>query len=1020
MVTFFGHSSSYSTEIDIGFVDDPTLGYNNKGKYPVFLVNGCNAGTIFANMVTFGENWMLTPNKGSRNFIASTSFGFADELKRYSGLFYQVGFGDSTFIKAGIGDIHKETGRRYLQNYTATILTVAQIQQMVLAGDPALKLFGTSLPDYSIDNGSASLASFDDRPITSLTDSFALKIVVKNLGAFKPKPVRIRVIRTFNDNSTKTYDSIYSPVLYTDTLTFVVKNEKAIDGFGNNLFTFIIDPLNAIHEINETNNIGTLNAFIPSKGTVNLFPTSFAIVNSTSTSLVFQDANLLGNQRNFLVQVDTTAFFNSPFCKKQTVTAKVLAKVPLNLLSKDSIVYYWRTKPVKQSASDSSNWSASSFVYINNSPEGWAQTKFQQVNTDALINLEPDLKRIEINFHQTISHLSVKSIGANSLSPYTDASLNFDGVEYNVTVQGAPCRNNTINLVAFNKQTAVPYLGMEGYWNDSRSCGLQPSVINSFTSTELQTSDGIDLLHYVDKIKLSDSVVIYSVGNPNFSAWPSNVLTKLNDLGISSSQIASLADGEPVIIYTKKGSAVGSAKFMRTSASPALSQDLSMSSTITGRLSSGFITSPLIGPAKKWAKFSPKARSVESTDHVTYSIYGISLGGGETLLQSNVTGQLDLSFVDVSKYPLMKVQTNLVDSINLTAAQIKNWFVFYESVAEGLLYYQGSLDAKKLQEGQTSTSQFGFTNISSKSFSDSLTVNVGTSNQSNARTEPTTFKIKAPAPSDTTKFSLAVNSKGKVGLNDITVFVNPKIQPEQYYENNFIGLYGNLNVIADRSLPTLYVTVDNRYLQNGDYVSTHPAIRINLHDDNPFMLVEDTTHVNIFLSYPCDSPPCAFKRISFSRSDVQWLPASASSDFTASFQPSDLRPGDYKLQVSGSDASGNLSGPQPYQVSFEVRNETTMSLKSVYPNPSNAAFNFNFELSGNVLPDDFLLQIFSMDGQLVQQFGLNDVDNFIIGTNELRWVAAGTSGSNTLMIYRLTIKANGKTISQNGKLMLIK
>src|SRR5258708_16594508 len=110
----------------------------------------------------------------------------------------------------------------------------------------------------------------------------------------------------------------------------------------------------------------------------------------------------------------------------------------------------------------------------------------------------------------------------------------------------------------------------------------------------------------------------------------------------------------------------------------------------------------------------------------------------------------------------MKVHPNLVDSINLTAAKIKNWFVFYESVAEGLLYYQGSLDTKKLQEGQISTSQFGFTNISSKSFSDSLTVNVGISSQSNARPEPTTFKIKAPALSDTTKFSLAVNSKGKV------------------------------------------------------------------------------------------------------------------------------------------------------------------------------------------------------------------------------------------------------------------
>jgi len=55
-------------------------------------------------------------------------------------------------------------------------------------------------------------------------------------------------------------------------------------------------------------------------------------------------------------------------------------------------------------------------------------------------------------------------------------------------------------------------------------------------------------------------VVLYSVGDPSFSTWPSNVLTKLNDLGISAAQITSLTDGEPVIILAKKGAAAGSAK----------------------------------------------------------------------------------------------------------------------------------------------------------------------------------------------------------------------------------------------------------------------------------------------------------------------------------------------------------------------------------------------------------------------------------------------------------------------------
>ena len=126
------------------------------------------------------------------------------------------------------------------------------------------------------------------------------------------------------------------------------------------------------------------------------------------------------------------------------------------------------------------------------------------------------------------------------------------------------------------------------------------------------------------------------------------------------------------------------------------------------------------------------------------------------------------------------------------------------------------------------------------------------------------------------------------------------------------------------------------------------------------------------------------------------------------------------MQVSGSDATGNTSGTQPYQVNFEIKDETTISLKSVYPSPSSDAFNFNFELSGNELPADFSLQLFSSDGQLIQQFGMNDINDFVIGDNTIRWIASKSSVTNGLIIFRLTVTANGKTISRSGKLLLIK
>ncbi|MBI3482019.1 MAG: T9SS type A sorting domain-containing protein, partial [Bacteroidetes bacterium] len=407
-------------------------------------------------------------------------------------------------------------------------------------------------------------------------------------------------------------------------------------------------------------------------------------------------------------------------------------------------------------------------------------------------------------------------------------------------------------------------------------------------------------------------------------------------------------------------------------------------------------------------------------DQVSYSIYGVSLKGAETLIQSGVIGQLDLSFIDPAQYPLLRVVMNMKDDVNLTAVQLKKWFILYESVADGLLFYQGPLTTQTVQEGQSFTGQYGFTNISSKSFADSLQVFAETNTVAKAYRQTSSFKIKAPAPGDTTKFSVTIHSQGKSGFNDVNVFVNPKIQPEQYYENNAIDLAGYLDVLTDVSKPLLDVTVDRRYLKNGDFVSSSPAIQIKLHDDNRFLFISDTTHINAFLSYPCDLTPCPYERINFSRSDVQWSSSSTGSDFTFNFNPTNLPQGLYALQVNGSDASGNMSGIDPYEVTFQIKNETALTLKAVYPNPSNDIFNFSFVLSGNELPHDFSLQIFSLDGQLVQQFGSNDVSTFIVGTNELHWSTAGANMPNGLFAYRLTIKVNEKTVSQSGKLMLIK
>ena len=94
LVTYFGHSSANTLKINL---DDPQV-YDNPGKYPVFLVNGCNAGNFYVfdslrfttGNSSLSEKYVLANERGSIAFIASTHFGIVSYLNIYTHSFYDA------------------------------------------------------------------------------------------------------------------------------------------------------------------------------------------------------------------------------------------------------------------------------------------------------------------------------------------------------------------------------------------------------------------------------------------------------------------------------------------------------------------------------------------------------------------------------------------------------------------------------------------------------------------------------------------------------------------------------------------------------------------------------------------------------------------------------------------------------------------------------------------------------------------------------------------------------------------
>jgi hypothetical protein len=274
-------------------------------------------------------------------------------------------------------------------------------------------------------------------------------------------------------------------------------------------------------------------------------------------------------------------------------------------------------------------------------------------------------------------------------------------------------------------------------------------------------------------------------------------------------------------------------------------------------------------------------------------------------------------------------------------------------------------------------------------------------------------------PGTQTDFDLSTSTIGKAGLNSMRVFVNPRILPELYYENNVIDFKNYFIVIQDFYNPVMDVTIDGRYILDGDYISSSPMINIKLWDENSLILKTDTLGVNVFLKYPCEEETCPFEAIYFTRPDVQWFAAANNSEFRVEFNPQNLQPGTYTLQVQAKDTRNNSSGVLPYEVTFVVADDNTISLQKPYPNPSSSVFFFPVVVTGDIQPDALQLQIISSNGRIVGEFFKTD---FFTGRNLISWESADTSGNqlpNGLYLYRAVLIREGREIKTvTGKLML--
>ncbi|MEO6930022.1 MAG: hypothetical protein ABI151_00260, partial [Chitinophagaceae bacterium] len=254
----------------------------------------------------------------------------------------------------------------------------------------------------------------------------------------------------------------------------------------------------------------------------------------------------------------------------------------------------------------------------------------------------------------------------------------------------------------------------------------------------------------------------------------------------------------------------------------------------------GYITSPVFGPAKKWAKVHWKGSSEElnSTDNPTVDVTGISTAGTAVKLYTldKTMQDFDISAIDAGIYPNIQLKMRNIDSITLTPYQLRYWRLDYDPVPEGALQPNLYFTTKDtLEIGEPLNFGIAFRNISQANF-DSLKVKVVVFDKNNVSHSIPFPKVKPLISNDSVAFRFQLDTKTFPDLNTLYLDANPdNDQPEQYHFNNF--LYRNFYVKPDKVNPLMDVTFDGAHILNRDIVSARPHIQIKLKDEAKFLLL---------------------------------------------------------------------------------------------------------------------------------------------------------------------------------------
>lgn len=904
-------------------------------------------------------------------------------------------------------------------------------EEITLHGDPAIKMNFQAQTDYIIEEPQVKISpSF----ISIAEDKFNLAVKAYNLGKAVKDSIVVVVKRQYPDG---TFDTLYRRrirgIYYSDSINLVIPVVATRDK-GLNKIIVTVDADNNVTEVSENNNTITKEFFIYEDEAKPAYPYNFSIINKQGQRFYASTANPFSTLKQYAMEIDTTELFNSPAKVTRSISSVGgLLEFDPGTVFKDSTVYYWRVSLVP-AAGGEYRWNGSSFIYVNGNVAGFNQSHYYQ-------HLKSNVERILLNggrrweFGSRTNSMFIR----NTMYP-TGGS---DNSEFTISVNGetniiSACVGHSLIFNVFHPVTFKPWMNVDENGNNlyrfksgSANCGFGRQ--NNFEFSYMDATSRKNIMDFMDSVPTGYYVVVrsidYDVINSLSNTWRADtslfgsnnsLYHKLFREGFM--EIDSLNSVRSWLLIYKKNDPVFSPSYKYSIGiydRILLAVDCATPDTL------GYITSPLVGPAKAWKDFRWSGTSSENNadDNPTVDILGTDPSGSQTKLFSFNKQQQnpDISSVNALQYPYLQFKMRNVDSISLTPYQLNYWRLIYEPVPEGALAPNLFFTTKdSLEIGEKLSFGIAFRNISAPAF-DSLRVKFVILDKDNVSHPLALPKAKPLLSGDTVMFKFEIDTRSYPEMNTLYVDFNADgDQPEQYHYNNF--LYRNFYVKPDKVNPLLDVTFDGVHILNRDIVSAKPHIQIKLKDEAKYLLLNDTSLLTVQVRFA--DPNRTVRTFKFDNDTLRFIPAQSGTNNTASIeftpyfsQQYNPEGDDYELIVTGKDRSGNKAGNVEYKVAFRVINKPMISNLLNYPNPFTTSTAFVFTITGSEIPQNMKIQILTVTGKIVREITKEELGGLHIGRNitEYKWNGTDQFGqrlANGVYLYRVVTTLNGRQMEK--------